>query len=183
MEDEELKARLAELYAACREREYADVATVAWRTAPGTQGTQGTTQGTQNTQEAAQRAETLGRIRRSGDHFVEHFTEIPLLLFVFSIDDHGGANIYPAIWSAMLAARAQGIGAVPTTMLRYEHDAVLELLGVPREAPCTRWPHTTSGARPSGRAFPNRCGPRARTTDTDNRKQQPRALLKSAKPP
>jgi nitroreductase len=56
-----------------------------------------------------------------------------MLLFVFSIDDHGGANIYPAIWSAMLAARAEGIGSVLTTMLRYEEDAVFELLGVPRE--------------------------------------------------
>ena len=48
-----------------------------------------------------------------------------------SIDDHGGANIYPAIWSALLAARAEGVGGVITTVLRYEADKVTELLGVP----------------------------------------------------
>ncbi|HEY4018369.1 MAG TPA: hypothetical protein VGM75_06760 [Pseudonocardiaceae bacterium] len=41
-------------------------------------------------------------IEASGDHF----TEIPLLLFVFAIDDHGRANIYPATWSGLLATRA-----------------------------------------------------------------------------
>jgi nitroreductase len=78
------------------------------------------------------RADSLRRISTSGDHFVEHFTEIPLLVFVFAVDDHGGANIYPAIWSALLAARAEGIGGVLTTVLRYEELAVCELLGVPR---------------------------------------------------
>jgi nitroreductase len=54
-------------------------------------------------------------------------------LFVFAIDDHGGANIYPAIWSALLAAHAEGIGGTITTVLRYEADRVMELLGVPTE--------------------------------------------------
>jgi nitroreductase len=44
-----------------------------------------------------------------------------------------GANIYPAIWSALLAARAEGIGGVLTTVLRYEERAVCELLAVPRD--------------------------------------------------
>jgi nitroreductase len=56
-----------------------------------------------------------------------------MLLFVFAIDDHGGANIFPAIWSSLLAARAEGIGGVLTTSLRYEEKAVCELLGVPRD--------------------------------------------------
>src|SRR5215469_4565643 len=119
VDDAELKARLAELYKACRSREYADAA--LWRSDPTTH------------EDTALRTVTLQRIKKSGDYFVEHFTDIPMLLFVFAIDDHGGANIYPAIWSSMLAARAEGIGAVLTTMLRYEEDAVLELLGVPRE--------------------------------------------------
>ncbi|WP_431961384.1 hypothetical protein [Actinacidiphila sp. bgisy160] len=34
-----------------------------------------------------------------------HFTEIPLLLFVFAVDDHGGAGICPAIRSSLPAAR------------------------------------------------------------------------------
>jgi nitroreductase len=53
------------------------------------------------------------------------------LLFVFAIDDLGGANIYPAIWSTLLAARAEGVGGVMTMVLRNFDDKVNELLGVP----------------------------------------------------
>jgi hypothetical protein len=34
------------------------------------------------------------------------FGEIPLLLLVFEIDDHGGANIDPAIWWIRLVLAA-----------------------------------------------------------------------------
>ena len=43
-------------------------------------------------------AETMRRMKGSGDYLADHFDEVPLLLFVFAIDDLGGANIYPAIW-------------------------------------------------------------------------------------
>lgn len=118
VDDAHLKARIAELYVSCRDREYADIA--AGRL------------GAALHEDGARRAESLARIKKSGDHFVEHFTEIPMLVFVFAMDDHGGANIYPAIWSCLLAARAEGIGGVLTTVLRYEADAVCDLLGVPR---------------------------------------------------
>jgi nitroreductase len=76
-------------------------------------------------------AETMRRMKGSGDYLADHFEEIPLLLFVFAIDDLGGANIYPAIWSALLAARAEGVGGVMTMVLRNFADKVNELLGVP----------------------------------------------------
>ncbi|TXS70183.1 nitroreductase family protein [Streptomyces sp. me109] len=119
VDDAGLKSKFAELYASCREREYADIAAGRLGAAPH--------------EDAARRAESLARIKKSGDYFTDHFNDIPLLLFVFAVDDHGGANIYPAIWSCLLAARAEGIGGVPTTVLRYEADRVCELLGVPRE--------------------------------------------------
>jgi nitroreductase len=78
-------------------------------------------------------AETMRRMKGSGDYLADHFEEIPLLLFVFAIDDLGGANIYPAIWSALLAARAEGVGGVMTMVLRNFADKVNELLGVPVE--------------------------------------------------
>ncbi|GAA4542312.1 nitroreductase family protein [Mycobacterium paraffinicum] len=78
-------------------------------------------------------AETMRRMRCSGNYLADHFEEIPLLLFVFAIDDLGGANIYPAIWSALLAARAEGVGGVMTMVLRNFTDEVNELLGVPVE--------------------------------------------------
>lgn len=78
-------------------------------------------------------AETMRRMQGSGNYLADHFEEIPLLLFVFAIDDLGGANIYPAIWSALLAARAEGVGGVMTMVLRNFADEVNELLGVPAE--------------------------------------------------
>jgi nitroreductase len=119
VDDRTLKARIAELYRANREREYADIA--------------GGRLGGALHEDGSRRADSRRRLRTSGDYFVEHFTDIPMLLFVFAVDDHGGANIYPAIWSALLAARAEGIGGVLTTVLRYEENAVCQLLEVPRE--------------------------------------------------
>lgn len=81
----------------------------------------------------AAHAETMRRMQGSGNYLADHFDEIPLLLFVFAIDDLGGANIYPAIWSALLAARAEGVGGVMTMVLRNFEDKVDELLGVPVE--------------------------------------------------
>jgi nitroreductase len=75
----------------------------------------------------------LQRIIRSGNYLADHFEETPLLVFVFAIDDHGGANIFPAIWSSLLAARAEGVGGVMTTLLRYFADEVNEMLSVPGE--------------------------------------------------
>lgn len=78
-------------------------------------------------------AETMRRIKGSGNYLADHFDEVPLLLFVFAIDDLGGANIYPAIWSALLAARAEGVGGVMTMVLNNFRDKVNEMLGVPVE--------------------------------------------------
>jgi nitroreductase len=119
VDDQQLKDRIAEIYRTCREREYADISA----------GRLATT-----THDPVTHAETMRKIKASGDYVTDHFSEIPLLLFVFAIDDHGGANIYPAIWSALLAARAEGVGGTITTVLRYEADLVMRLLGVPSEA-------------------------------------------------
>ena len=43
----------------------------------------------------------------------------------------GGASIYPFAWNVLLAARAEGLGGVITTMLIREEGAVKELLGAP----------------------------------------------------
>jgi nitroreductase len=79
----------------------------------------------------AAHSDTMRRIKGSGNYLADHFEEVPLLLFVFAIDDLGGANIYPAIWSVLLAARAEGVGGVMTMVLRNFADRVNELLGVP----------------------------------------------------
>lgn len=69
------------------------------------------------------------RVGSSAQHLADHFEDAPLLLFGFSRG--GGSSIYPAIWSAMLAARAEGVGSTLTTILAGKKERVLELLGVP----------------------------------------------------
>ena len=43
----------------------------------------------------------------------------------------GGASIYPFCWSVLLAARAEGLGGVMTTMVVKREDEVRELFGSP----------------------------------------------------
>lgn len=116
----ELKRQFAQLFRQARALEYEKFSTGSGPMAAPAPGA-----------DPAVHAETMRRIKGSGDYLAEHFEEVPLLLFVFAIDDLGGANIYPAIWSALLAARAEGVGGVMTMVLRNFADRVNELLGVP----------------------------------------------------
>jgi len=75
----------------------------------------------------------LMRIKASADHLAEHFEEYPLLLFGFALYDPSGGSIFPAIWSAMLAARAEGIGSALTSVLMFKRDDVYRILEVPDE--------------------------------------------------
>lgn len=79
--------------------------------------------------------------------FAEHFDRVPALLVVaadlrlLAATDRdlgrytivGGASVYPFVWSILLAARAEGLGGVITTMAVAAEPAVKELLGVPDE--------------------------------------------------
>ena len=77
--------------------------------------------------------------------FAEHLDTAPVLLVLLAdlsrlatVDrDHdgytmiGGASIYPFAWSILLAARAEGLGGVMTTMVVRQEAEVRRLLGVP----------------------------------------------------
>jgi nitroreductase len=72
------------------------------------------------------------KVVRSAQHLADHFEDVPLYLFAFVQYDPSGGSIYPAVWSAMLAARAEGVGTSFTTVLGYFHGSEsLEILGVP----------------------------------------------------
>ncbi|GAA2776532.1 nitroreductase family protein [Mycolicibacterium pallens] len=72
-----------------------------------------------------------------------HLDEVPVLLALFAdlsqlaavdrdLDRYslaGGASVYPFAWSILLAARAEGLGGVLTTMLIRKEDEVKRLLG------------------------------------------------------
>lgn len=79
--------------------------------------------------------------------FAEHLDEVPVLLVLLAdlrrlaavdrdLDRYtlvGGASVYPFAWSILLAARAEGLGGVLTTMVVRREDEVRALLGVPEE--------------------------------------------------
>ncbi len=70
-------------------------------------------------------------MQRSAQWLADHFEQYPLLLFAFSQFDTTGGSIFPAVWSAMLAARAEGVGSALTSVFMFQLDPVLEALGVP----------------------------------------------------
>jgi hypothetical protein len=72
-------------------------------------------------------------VQRSAQWGADHFAEYPLLMFSFSQGDPSGGSIHPATWSAMLAARAEGIGTSWTYAMVFELDNVLDALGVPKD--------------------------------------------------
>jgi nitroreductase len=71
------------------------------------------------------------RIVKSADYAADHFADYPLLLFGFVQHDPTGGSIFPAVWSAMLAARSEGVGSTLTTALAFRTGEVLAVLGVP----------------------------------------------------
>jgi nitroreductase len=74
------------------------------------------------------------KIQRSAQWLADHFEDVPLFLFPFSQNDPTGGSIYPAVWNAMVAARAQGIGSCLTALLQYWHPAeTFDILGVPTD--------------------------------------------------
>ena len=92
------------------------------------------------------------RVRGSAEHLAAHWAEVPLFLFGFARDDPSGNSVIPALWSAMLAARAEGVGSTYTTILGHGDSAeqVFAILGVPRDE---RWTMTACIAMgyPTGR--------------------------------
>lgn len=79
--------------------------------------------------------------------FAEHLDEVPVLLVLLAdlrrlaavdrdLDRYtlvGGASVYPFAWSILLAARAEGLGGVLTTMVVRREDEVRALVGAPGE--------------------------------------------------
>lgn len=93
--------------------------------------------------EAAALAAGTGPAGDSVGGMAAQLDEVPVLLALFAdlsqlaavdrdLDRYslaGGASIYPFAWSILLAARAEGLGGVLTTMLIRAEDEVKQLLG------------------------------------------------------
>lgn len=75
---------------------------------------------------------SLLRVQASAQHLADHFEDVPLFLFGFSRGDPSGGSIFPAVWSAQLAARAEGVGSALTSVLGVFHgEETMQVLGVP----------------------------------------------------
>ncbi len=72
------------------------------------------------------------RMVASAQHLADHFEDVPLFLMAFTRGDSSGGSIFPAVWSAQLAARAEGVGSALTSVLGHFHGPeAMEILGVP----------------------------------------------------
>ena len=54
---------------------------------------------------------SLLRVTASAQHLADHFEQVPLFMIGFSRGDPTGGSIFPAVWSAQLAARASQAGS------------------------------------------------------------------------
>jgi nitroreductase len=74
----------------------------------------------------------LLKIQASAQYLADHFEQVPLFLAAFSRGDPTGGSIFPAVWSAQLAARAEGVGSALTSVLGFFHGPETnQILGVP----------------------------------------------------
>lgn len=119
VDDKDQIARIGELYRECIEALWEHV--YADRVAEAKEGA---------TADALQ----FRKIMRSVTWAQENFATYPLLLFAFDRFDTTGGSIFPAVWSAMLQARADGVGSSLTSVLLFKNDETLEVLGVPGDA-------------------------------------------------
>jgi len=75
---------------------------------------------------------SLLKVQSSAQYLADHFEQVPLFLAAFSRGDPTGGSIFPAVWSAQLAARAEGVGSALTSVLGFFHASeVNQILGVP----------------------------------------------------
>ncbi len=104
------------------------------------------------------------------------------ILVAFNQGDPSGGSIFPAVWNAMLSARADGVGSAITGVLLFKRDKFFEILNVPtdqgwnfaclvtmgyptgvggsrRADRYTKSRTETSGEASSVSRFRNRCGP------------------------
>ena len=69
---------------------------------------------------------------RSVNYMAKNFEGYPLLLTAFNQGGDGG-SIFPGVWNAMLAARAEGVGSTITSVWIYEREKLYAILGVPED--------------------------------------------------
>jgi nitroreductase len=100
-------------------------------------------------------------VSRSAARLADEMQDAPCIVLALSLGPGQASSVLPAVQNLMLAARALGIGSVPTTLHPDVTERVRALLGIPREAElhlCIPLGY------PRGRFGPTRRLPTAETT-------------------
>ena len=78
-------------------------------------------------------SKSMLRVQKSAQWLADNFEMVPLYMFGVAQHDPSGSSVYPALWNAQLAARAEGVGTSLTQVLVFHNDEVLDILGVPKD--------------------------------------------------
>ena len=70
---------------------------------------------------------------RSAMQLADEIGSVPAMVLAWALPGGGPNSVIPAVQNLMLAARALGIGSVPTTLHKDVMDRVHDLLGVPKD--------------------------------------------------
>ena len=103
------------------------------------------------------------RMAATMEHYVDHFSEVPVLVLAINLRYRGkvhieGASIYPACQNLLLAARGLGFGGALTAFHAPVAAELVQLLGLPGHAEIAA---TITLGRPAGAHGPVRRAPMA----------------------
>ncbi|MCC7369984.1 MAG: nitroreductase family protein [Chloroflexi bacterium] len=75
-----------------------------------------------------------GTSYRNAAQLAEDIKDAPCIIFAFGANGAGGGSVLPATQNLMLAARALGIGSVPTTLHECVMDRFYAMFNIPKDA-------------------------------------------------
>ena len=101
------------------------------------------------------------RVSRGAAQLADEMADAPCIVLALTVGKGQASSVLPGVQNLMLAARALGIGSVPTTLHPRALDRVYALLGIPATAEC----HLCLPlSYPRGRFGPTQRRPTAETT-------------------
>ena len=110
------------------------------------------------------------KVHRSAMRLADEIGQAPVIILAFTTAKGLANSVWPAVQNLMLAARALGIGSVPTTLHAKVMERVTAMLDVPAEA---EFHCCIPLGRPRGKFGPTTRRPTAETTYFDRWDQPP----------
>ena len=104
------------------------------------------------------------RVSRAAARLADEIKDAPCIVLALSVGKGQASSVIPAVQNLMLAARALGVGSVPTTLHPQVLERVYALLGIPAEA---EFHLCIPLGYPRGRFGPTQRQPIAETTFLD----------------